>query len=63
MATPVTRVFHVALIFSDKLHRAISKSQRAIFPSRVRGRGYKIGPVCVSVCVSVCLSVIQLSNG
>ncbi len=32
-------------------------------PSRVSGRGYKIGPVCVSVCVSVCLSVIQLSHG
>ncbi len=28
-----------------------------IFPSRVSGRGYKIGPVCASVCVSVCLSV------
>ena len=23
-------------------------------PSRVSGRGYKIGPVCVSVCLSVC---------
>ncbi len=31
MATPVTRVYHVALISSDKLHNAMSKSQRAIF--------------------------------
>ncbi len=30
-----------------------------IIPSRVSGRGYKIGPVCVSVCVSVC----QRSHG
>ena len=28
-----------------------------VVPSRVSGRGYKIGPVCVSVCLSVCLSV------
>ncbi len=31
----------------------------SIFPSRVSGRGYKIGPVCVFVC----LSVIQCSHG
>ncbi len=31
------------------------------FPSRVSGRGYKIGPV--SVCVSVCLSVSEHSHG
>ncbi len=29
-----------------------------IIPSRVSGRGYKIGPVCV--CVSVCVCVCQL---
>ncbi len=28
-----------------------------IFPSRVSGRGYKIGPVCVSVCPCVRVSV------
>ena len=28
-----------------------------IIPSRVSGRGYKIGPVCPSVCLSVCVSV------
>ena len=27
--------------------------QQTIIPSRVSSRGYKIGPVCVSVCVSV----------
>ncbi len=31
----------------------------SIFPSRVSGRGYKIGPVCLSVCVCVC----RLSRG
>ncbi len=34
-------------------------SRTDIFPSRVSGRGYKIGPVCVFVC----LSVIQRSHG
>ena len=33
------------------------------FPSRVSGRGYKIGPMCVCVCRSVCLSVSQRSPG
>ncbi len=28
-----------------------------IFPSRVSGRGYKIGPVCLCVCAPVCLCV------
>ncbi len=28
--------------------------QRLLFPSRVSGRGYKIGPVCLCVCLSVC---------
>ncbi len=32
-----------------------------IVPSRVSGRGYKIGPVCVSVRLSVCLSVTTLT--
>ncbi len=31
-----------------------------LIPSRVSGRGYKIGPVCLCVCVSVCLCVCQL---
>ncbi len=35
--------------------------QRSIFPYRVSSRGYKIGPVCLSVRVSVCLCVCQLS--
>ncbi len=30
-----------------------------VIPSRISGRGYKIGPVCLSVC----LSVIQRSHG
>ncbi len=30
-------------------------NRRVIVPSRVSGRGYKIGPVCVCVCVSVCV--------
>ena len=37
--------------------------ESSIIPSRVSGRGYKIGPVCVCVCVSVCLSVCQHSHG
>ncbi len=32
-----------------------------IFPSRVSGRGYKIGPVCACVCV--CVFVCQRSHG
>ena len=28
-----------------------------LFPSRVSGRGYKIGPISVCVCICVCLSV------
>ncbi len=32
-----------------------------VFPSRVSGRGYKIGPVCVCVSVSVCLLVSALT--
>ncbi len=32
-----------------------------IFPARVSGRGYKIGPVCVYVCVYVCLLFIALT--
>ena len=31
-------------------------------PSRVSGRGYKIGPVCVCVCVSVCLWALSQLN-
>ncbi len=38
----------------------LTKWQIIIIPSRVSGRGYKIGPVCVSVCLSVCLSVTTL---
>ncbi len=33
-----------------------AKLKKCVIPSRVSGRGYKIGPVCV--CVPVCLSVI-----
>ncbi len=33
-----------------------------IFPSRVSGRGYKIGPVCVCVCLSVCHSALSRLN-
>ncbi len=32
-----------------------------LIPSRVSGRGYKIGPVCLSVCVCVCASVSSLT--
>ncbi len=32
-------------------------TRMVIFPSRVSGRGYKIGPVCLCVCVSVRLGV------
>ncbi len=34
-------------------------SASRIFPSRVSGRGYKIGPVCVCVCLSVRLSALS----
>ena len=40
-----------------------SQHRIVIFPSRVSGRGYKIGAVCPSVCLCVCVSVIQLSHG
>ncbi len=32
-----------------------------VIPSRVSGRGYKIGPVCLCVCACVCLSVSALT--
>ncbi len=37
--------------------------QILFIPSRVSGRGYKIGPVCLFVCLFVCLSVCQRSHG
>ncbi len=36
------------------------KSSQHIFTSRVSGRGYRNGPVCVSVCVCVCQCVNTL---
>ncbi len=36
--------------------------RRALFPSRVSGRGYKMGPVCVCVCVRVRLLVSALTD-
>ncbi len=33
-----------------------------IFPSRVSGRGYKIGPVCLCVCVCACVCLSALSQ-
>ena len=49
----------VLLLYPTWFNTSLSCKQIAMIPSR----GYKIGPVCVSVCVPVCLSVIQHSHG
>ena len=45
------------------LWRSTSSVLFYIIPSRVSGRGYKIGPVCLSVRLSVCCSALSRLNG
>ncbi len=46
--------------YTDKATRTNGKEQVLIFTSRVRGRGHRIGSVCLCVCV--CLSVCVHSH-
>ncbi len=48
------------LVLQGNLHHSLTVLKHNIFPSRVSGRGYKIGPVCVCVCV--CPSVSALTD-
>ncbi len=41
--------------------KELSNMPKWLIPSRVSGRGYKIGPVCVCVCVCVCQLVSALT--
>ncbi len=66
LAVSAADISHSAYTPEDTHLDAIFVCQ-SIFPSRISGRGYKIGPICLSVCLSVCVCVCvcvsQLSRG
>ena len=54
-------LFHGISIFRRNLERSIRVYDMMIITSRVSGRGYRNGAVCVSVCVCVCVCVCLLA--
>ena len=44
-----------------QLNSATPIASANFIPSRVSGRGYKIGPVCLFICLFVCPSVSALT--